>query len=177
MSVYATPGPGNTCTTPAPQKKRRKPRKITRRHRRLKGQAPPNATSAKNVNSYHACLLSTTFHEKKIRPHRTPKASRPLITQIFCCPSPFPFCGSRVWRLACGPAGYQTTTSLSAPSRTTPYQLSHEDTSTSATQNEIVSLWPRLPPNDGRCQFVPRLVRNTCTSKKTMGQEEGHMQL
>ena len=34
------------------------------------------------------------------------------------------------WRLICGPAGNRTTAgSLSAPSRTTPYQLSHEDTS------------------------------------------------
>ena len=42
---------------------------------------------------------------------------------------PLPFGGSTVLRLARGPAGNQTTTgSLSAPSRTTPYQLSHEDT-------------------------------------------------
>ena len=48
---------------------------------------------------------------------------------LFFCPSPLPFGGSTVLRLTRGPAGNRTTTgSLSAPSRTTPYQLSHEDT-------------------------------------------------
>ena len=47
---------------------------------------------------------------------------------LFFCPSPLPFGGSTVLRLTRGPAGNRTTTgSLSAPSRTTPYQLSHED--------------------------------------------------
>ena len=48
---------------------------------------------------------------------------------VFFCPSPLPFSGSTVLRLTRGPAGNRTTTgSLSAPSRATPYQLSHEDT-------------------------------------------------
>ena len=51
------------------------------------------------------------------------------IFSFFFCPSPLPFGGSTVLRLTRGPAGNRTTTgSLSAPSRTTPYQLSHEDT-------------------------------------------------
>ena len=50
--------------------------------------------------------------------------------ELFFCPSLLPFGGSTVLRLTRGPAGNRTTTgSLSAPSRTTPYQLSHEDTS------------------------------------------------
>ena len=49
-------------------------------------------------------------------------------------PSPLPFGGSTVLRLTRGPAGNRTTTGrLSAPSRTTPYQLSHEDTLVSKT--------------------------------------------
>ena len=48
---------------------------------------------------------------------------------FFFWPSPLPFGGSTVLRLTRGPARKRTTTgSLSAPSRTTPYQLSHEDT-------------------------------------------------
>ena len=51
------------------------------------------------------------------------------LLNLFFCPSPLPFGGSTVLRLTRGPAGNRTTTgSLSAPSRTTPYQLSHEDT-------------------------------------------------
>jgi len=93
MSVYATPGPEHLYHTCA-AKKRRKPRKITRRHRRLKGQAPPNATSAKNVNSYHACLPSTPATKKSgLTDAQGQHATHPR--KFFGCPSPFPFCGSR----------------------------------------------------------------------------------
>ena len=61
--------------------------------------------------------------------HKRINSQWPKQVKFFFCPSPLPFGGSTVLRLTRGPAGNRTTTgSLSAPSRTTPYQLSHEDT-------------------------------------------------